>query len=168
MARTLALRLTAALGLALAFAGPVSATPPTEAQVDRLIEVLEMREQYPELQRQFLAVMEQQLLAEFKPANAGERREMERALALMKEEVTTALGWDLVLPIYRRVFLAQYTTEEIDAAIAFYGSPHGRSMVRKQPAALNQVLQELQPVIQQQMGAVGERVKAKLEASDRH
>ena len=35
MARSRALHVAAALGLALAFAGPASATPPTEAQVDR-------------------------------------------------------------------------------------------------------------------------------------
>ena len=166
MARSRTLRFAAALGLALAFTGPASATPPTEAQVDRLIEVLEMREQYPQIQQQFLAAMEQQLLTEFQPKSARERRDLERGIAIIREEVGTALAWDVVLPIYRRVFLAQYTAEELEAAIEFYGSPHGRSMVRKQPAAISQVFTELQPLMEQEMQGMGERVKARLEAGD--
>ena len=166
MARSRALRFAAALGLALAFAGPASATPPTEAQVARLIEVLEMREQYPQIQAQILGVVEQQLMAEFRPSNERERREMQRGIALIREEVGAVLAWDVVLPIYRRVFLAQYTAEELEAAIEFYGSPHGRSMVRKQPAAIAQVFEELQPLIEGEMRDVGERVKARLEAGE--
>jgi hypothetical protein len=147
MARSRALRFAAALGLALAFTGPVSATPPTEAQVDRFIEALGIRNQYTHMQQQVLDAMERRFRAEFPNPTPEEQRAINQLLTQVRDRLFTAIAWDKVAPVYRRIFLQQYTSEEIEAAIAYFTSPEGASLVRKQPLVMDAAMREIEPLV---------------------
>ena len=147
MARSRALRFAAALGLALAFAGPASATPPTEAQVDRYMEAVGIADQYTYMQQQVLQTMERQLRARIPNPTKEEQRLIDGYLANLRHRLFGTISWDKVAPMYRRVFMAHYTAEELDAAIRYFTSAEGASLIRKQPAVMQAAMREVEPMV---------------------
>lgn len=147
MARSRALRFAAALGLALAFAGPASATPPTEAQVDRYMEAIGLEGQYRLMQQQVLDSMQRGIRAQIPNPTKEEQRLIDEYQANMRDRLFGAIAWDKVAPIYRRVFMQQFTAEEVDAAIRFFTSPEGASLIRKQPAVMQAAMREVEPMV---------------------
>lgn len=167
MARSRALRFAAALGLALAFAGPASATPPTEAQVDRYMEAVGIGDQYTYMQQQVLATMERQFRAQFPNPSKEEQRLIDGYLANMRDRLFGAIAWDKVAPMYRRLFMKHYTAEELDAAIRYFTSPEGASLIRKQPALMQAAMREVEPMVMEASRSIMEDMMTDIERSPR-
>lgn len=131
-------------------AAPVArAAEPTDAQVDRLIETMDMRRVVDDMFAQIDAMglqMGEQFLGD--DASPQKREDMRRALAKQHEAMRRTMSWDKLGPIYRNVYRKLFTAEEIDAMIAFYGSSTGRDILRKMPQAMELTMQEMQPIMQ--------------------
>lgn len=138
------------LAVAGAFAAPVAfAAEPTDAQVDRLIEVMDMRRVLDEMFAQMDAMgtqMGEQMLGE--DATPEQRAAVREAMAKQNASMRKFMSWDNVGPVYRRIYRRLFTAEEIDAMIAFYGSETGRGIMRKMPQAMELGMQEMQPMLQ--------------------
>lgn len=138
------------LAVAGAFSAPVAfAAEPTDAQVDRLIEVMDMRRVLDEMFAQMDAMgtqMGEQMLGE--DATPEQRAAVRDAMAKQNASIRKFMSWDNVGPVYRRIYRRLFTAEEIDAMIAFYGSETGRGIMRKMPQAMELGMQEMQPMLQ--------------------
>jgi hypothetical protein len=151
------------LVVAGAFAAPVAfAAEPTDAQVDRLIEVMDMRRVLDEMFAQMDAMgtqMGEQMLGE--DATPEQRTAVRDVMAKQNASMRKFMSWDNVGPVYHRIYRRLFTAEEIDAMIAFYGSETGRGIMRKMPQVMELGMQEMQPMLQ----TLVEDMKREIEAA---
>lgn len=150
------------LALAASFAAPAAlATEPTDAQVDRLIEVMDMRRVLDEMFVQMDAASAQaseRFLGE--DATPEQRAAVRGALAKQQASLRRLLSWDNMGPVYKRIYRRLFSAEEIDAMIAFYGSETGRGIMRKMPQIMELGMQEMQPMLQAYMAEMRRELEA--------
>lgn len=138
------------LAAALLLSVPLAhATPPSEAEVDRLLQVMEigrtleiMHAQTEQATRQ----MGQSMLDADAPAEQRAKLEsaIEAHLALLRQALTA----DRLQPIFRKVYTDVFTAAEVQAMTEFYSSEVGRGILRKTPEAADRSMQALQPWMQ--------------------
>jgi uncharacterized protein len=146
----------------------VDAAPPTEAQVDRLLETMDMRRTLDEMFAQMETLsdsMTLQMLGE--DATAEQRDGAKRAAAgqlqaMRKTMSWETMSWETMAPVYRRVYARLFTAEEVDAMIAFYGSEAGRGIMRKMPQAMQLTMEEMQPMMAQMIAEMQKTLETEL------
>ena len=145
-----------------AFAAPAAlATEPSDAQVDRLIEVMDMQRMLDEMFAQMDIVgkqMGERMLGE--EATPEQRAAMQDAMARQQASMRKLMSWENVGPVYRKVYRRLFTAEEIDAMIAFYGSEAGRGIMRKMPQAMELAMQEMQPMFETMVADMRKELEA--------
>ncbi len=163
---------TRAAALLLCVLSPLAApaalaAEPTDAQVDRLIETMDMRRLVDDMFTQIDAMglqMGEQFLGD--DATPEKREQMRRVLAKQHEAMRKTMSWDKLGPIYRNVYRKLFTADEIDAMIAFYGSETGRGILRKMPQAMELSMQEMQPIMQTLIADMQKSIEAEVRALD--
>jgi uncharacterized protein len=129
-------------------ASPAQAAPPTEAQVDKLIDTMDLRRTLDEMFTQMDALgdsMGQQMLGE--NATPQQRESLRDVIARQRTSTRKVLSWETLGPIYRKVYMKLFTAEEVEAMTAFYGSDAGRGIMRKMPQAMQLSMEEMQPIM---------------------
>ncbi len=133
-----------------AFAAPAAlATEPSDAQVDRLIETMDMQRMLGNLLAQMDAMnleMGERFMGE--GTTPEQRERIRQTIARQQAGTRNAMSWEKIGPIYRNVYRKLFTAEEIDAMIAFYGSPAGRSILQKMPKAMALAMEDMQPIME--------------------
>ena len=149
--KMLALFLSAASLLAFAPA-PALAERPADADIDRLLEVMDMETMLAGMIQQMSQSQEAMVAETFgKDLSEADRARMRGLVAKSQARVNERMSWTVLEPIFRKVYAQVFTKEEVDAMTAFYGSPTGTSILRKSPQAMALSMQEMQPLMQQLM-----------------
>ena len=154
-------RLCILLAIATGFAvTPVVAAEPQQAaaqeasaaDIDRLLEVMDMQSVMGNMLKQMGEVQEATIAQAF-GANLSDKdkAEMSDFMRRTQAKVQTLLSWDKLEPILRRVYAKLFTSQEVAAMIAFYGSTEGQSILKKSPQAMALTAQEMQPLMQGMM-----------------
>jgi hypothetical protein len=78
----------------------------------------------------------------------------------MDRALSDAFKWDDLKPQFVTIYAKELTDAEMDAAVAFYSTPEGQSLLNKMP----QLMQEGAKIGQQRMQAVTPRLQAESEA----
>ena len=156
--------------LVVALMASLSATPPTqaaqatEAQVDKLMDTMDMRRMMDDMFVQFDAMgesMGQQMLGE--DATPEQRESLRRIIARQQASTRKAMSWDTLGPIYRKVYTKLFTAEEVEAMTVFYGSDTGRSIMHKMPQAMQLSIQEMQPIMQAMIADMRKNMETELQ-----
>lgn len=153
--RRIALSLALLFALAPAFAvepQQASAQQASTADIDRLLEVMDMRTMMDNMLKQMGDVQEATIVQAFgKDLSDKDKTEMSDFMRRTQSKVQARLSWDKLEPLLRRVYMQLFTTREVDAMVAFYGSAEGRSILKKSPQAMALTMQEMQPIMQEMM-----------------
>ena len=143
------------LALLLAAAPLAAAQQPSQAQVDRLLEVMRARETLDAVLPQVQA-SQQQMVAQMTAGQEledAERDRINRVMEITNRRLAEALTWENMEPIYRDIYARTFTGEDVDAMIGFYGSPAGQKTLDKMPQLMQNTMQAVQqlvmPVLQQ-------------------
>lgn len=150
------LGLVLALALSTAFAMPAIAADPvpapqqaSAADIDRLLEVMDMQAMMAGIMDQMSDVQGQMLDEAFgKDLSDDDRERMKSVTARTNALVKKRMSWPAIEPVIRKVYLQLFSKAEVDAMVAFYGSPEGASILRKAPQAMSLTMQEMQPLMQ--------------------
>ncbi len=146
-------KLLAAILLGLAIAGSAQAAPPTAAQIERLLDVMDAQkvvdQMIPAMMQQSRSLVEQQLAGS--KATDADRSRVQRLLASQEATMRDMLAWDKLKPIYISVYTSTMTADEILAMTRFYESPEGRSVMQKMPQVIQRTMQEMQPIAESAM-----------------
>lgn len=144
-----------ALALLLAAAPLAAAQPPSQAQVDRLLEVMRARQTLDAVLPQVQA-SQQQMVAQMtagQELDEAERDRINRVMEITNSRLAEALTWENMEPIYRDIYARTFTGEDVDAMIEFYESPAGQKTLDKMPQLMQNTMQAVQqlvmPVLQQ-------------------
>ena len=144
-----------ALAVLLAAAPLAAAQQPSEAQVDRLLEVMRAKETLDATLPQVQA-MQQQMVAQMtadQDLDEEDRARINRMLESTNSSLATVLTWERMGPIYRDIYAQTFTAEDVEAIIGFYESPAGQKTLDKMPQlmqnTMNAVQQLVMPLLQQ-------------------
>ncbi len=157
-------KLLISLLLGLAFASNVEAAPPTPAQIDRLLQVMDAQkvidQMVPAMMQATRTQMEQ--LLDRNQASQADRDRMQRILAAQEASVRDMLSWDKLKPLYVRVYSDTMTADEVLAMTRFYESPEGRSVMQKMPQILQRTMQEMQPLAESAVQEMMDEIEAEI------
>ena len=154
------LGLVLALILSTASATPALAADPapapqqqaSAADIDRLLEVMDMETMMAGMMAQMSTVQAQMVDEAFgKELSEADRKRMQSVTARTQALVEKSMSWTAIEPIIRKVYLQLFSKPEVDAMIAFYGSAEGASILRKSPQAMTLTMQEMQPLMMRLM-----------------
>lgn len=144
-----------ALAVLLAAAPFAAAQQPSEAQVDRLLEVMRAKETLDATLPQVQA-MQQQMVAQMtadQELDEEDRARINRMLESTNSSLATVLTWERMGPMYRDIYAQTFTAEDVEAIIGFYESPAGQKTLDKMPQlmqnTMNAVQQLVMPLLQQ-------------------
>ncbi|UHQ20553.1 DUF2059 domain-containing protein [Lysobacter sp. KIS68-7] len=142
--RRLVLSIALALAAPLAFAGT-----PTDAQVDRLFDVMHTRQTLETTLGQ-METMQDQMIAKMtadKPMSAEEKARLDRVMAISRTRVRETLAWDKIAPLFRKIYAESFDSADVDALIAFYGSPAGQHFIERMPVAMQKTMTAMQDLV---------------------
>jgi hypothetical protein len=150
----LALLLPAALLAPPAFAAD-------EAKVDELMVILQLDKMNAQMLEMMDGVLEKSFLDTSAQHGLTEAQIAARRpqLQRMKNAMRDVLSWEALAPEYRKIYIELLTDAEVDAAIAYYRSPAGASMMAKMP----QLMQRGMEVGQRRAAEVMPRVMAEMQ-----
>ena len=168
------LGLVLALILSTASATPAFAADPapapqqqaSAADIDRLLEVMDMQAMMAGMMDQMSAVQGQMVDEAFgEDLSDADRARMKSVTARTDALVKKRMSWPAIEPIIRKVYLQLFSKPEVDAMIAFYSTPEGASILKKSPQVLAIIMQEIQPVARDAMVEIKAMVDEEVAAS---
>ena len=127
----------------------VSAAPPSDAQVDKLLEVMRARQTVEATLPQVEASQQQMVeqLTAGQPMTEQQRQDLQRILATSSRRVREALAWDKLQPLYRDIYRQTFNGEDMDAMIGFYSGSAGQKLLDKMPQLMQNTMTAMQKVI---------------------
>lgn len=138
---------TAAL-VALLLCAPLAwAAPPSEAQIDRLLEVMRAEQTANAMIPQVMASQQQMIAQATQDAEPAQREAAMRAAATSLRAVEAALSWDSLQPLYREIYTKTFSAEDTEAMVAFYSSPAGQNLLDKMPLLMQNTMAAVQTLV---------------------
>lgn len=158
------------LALAGMTASSLCAAPPTRESVDRLLVAAKLQSTLSSmpanLDKSIRGAVNQALHGQ--PLTADDEKALAALKAKMEAQVSQEMSWDKVKDIFEKVYMANFSQEEIDGLIAFYSSPVGEVFAEKQPEITQEIgvrMQErMMPVITELRGEAHDVVEQIYEA----
>ncbi|MGO1718914.1 MAG: DUF2059 domain-containing protein [Luteimonas sp.] len=136
----------------------------SDAQVDRLLEVMRAKQTLEAILPQVQA-SQQQMVAQLtagQQLDAQEQEQIQRIMATTNARVAEALSWEKMEPVYRDIYTATFNTEDIDAMIEFYASPAGQNLLDKMPQLMQNTMTAVQQLITPMLQQLEQDIAAEL------
>ncbi len=141
-------RFAVALSLLLATAAAWAA-PTNDEQVDRLLQVMRAEQTLAAVVPQVEAAQKQmvdQVLAG-QEVTPEQRQRIDALVKKSSARMADMLSWEKMQPLYRDIYRQTFSAEDMDAMIAFYGSPAGQAVLDKMPALMQHTMVAMQKMI---------------------
>lgn len=152
----------AVLALSTLLVLPGFAAAADKAKVAEFLDVMQMEQNYAQMET-MVAQMADQGFQESAQQHDLQGESLERARAaheVAKRGMLEAMAWEAIKPEISALYEEQLTNAEIDAAVAYYRSPEGASLLAKQPALMQAAMQ----IGQRRMQEILPRMQAELKA----
>lgn len=153
-----------ALAVLLAAAPLAAAQQPSEAQVDRLLEVMRAKETLDATLPQVQA-MQQQMVAQMtagQELDEEDRARINRMLESTNSSLATVLTWERMGPMYRDIYAQTFTAEDVEAIIGFYESPAGQKTLDKMPQLMQNTMAAVQQLVMPLLQQLEQDIAAEL------
>ena len=132
-----------------ALAAQAPAGQASQARIDQLLQVMRARDTVEEMLPQ-MEQMQKQVMAQAigrRQLTAEQQASMERVRQIMNRRMRDALAWDKLEPLYRDIYAKSFNDEDMDAMIAFYGSPPGQRVLDKMPGLTQNTMSAIQQML---------------------
>ena len=153
-----------ALAVLLAAAPLAAAQQPSEAQVDRLLEVMRAKETLDATLPQVQA-MQQQMVAQMtadQELDEEDSARINRALESTNATMAEVLTWERMGPLYRDIYAQTFTAEDVEAMIGFYESPAGQKTLDKMPQLMQNTMAAVQQLVMPLLQQLEQDIAAEL------
>jgi hypothetical protein len=134
--------------------------PATKEDVQRYFETMHMREMMQATMDQVAAGMDEVMHERLKDENLPPA--LEGKVSKITADALRAVSIDDMLKAIEPVIERNYTQGELRALVAFYSTPYGQSIQKKQPTVTAETMQATQGVIQQLQLDVVRRIQEEL------
>ena len=113
--------------------------------------------------QQAAATVQQMFKPESGAQGAEARRQLDALLQGVMEDVRTLLPTDKMLEAVVPVYQRHFTSDDINAMIAFQTSPVGKKMIGLQPVMMQETVQALTPLQQQALPELMKRMNERVQ-----
>lgn len=142
---------------------------PSEASIKQLFVLTEDRKLSDEMLKQMEATMKtaMQQVTQGKQVTPELQKDTEKIEARLMKFFKEELDWNKLEPFHVRVYQQSYTQQEIDGLLAFYKTPAGQALIKKQPVVLRNTMAEMQKTMgpmMQRLEQMQQEVAAKIQA----
>ncbi|AAF83009.1 DUF2059 domain-containing protein [Xylella fastidiosa] len=155
-----------ALFIAITIAMPLvaTATPPSDADVNRLLSVSRMQAIHDSMIPQLETMEEKQFdqMAAKHTLSTEEKAKMVQILERSKQRIRKAMSWSELEPVYIDLYKHSFSREDVLAMTKFYESSAGQSLLDKTPV----LMQNLMVAIQKKMAPLTDDLMQDLEKID--
>jgi len=138
-------------------------------KVERLLQVLKIDQQMGKMTEMFEKTIERQY-ADIARKKGMTEAEIDRGrpviLATLKKIFEESFSWDYFKPRIANLYVEELTNDEVDAAIAYYSSSQGQSLIAKMPVLMQRGMdigmkrgQEMGPQIDAAMDAALKQIR---------
>lgn len=133
----------------IAFAAAAAERPPSDEQVERLLQASRAEASFNAILPQMETVQQQQFaqITEGKQLSAEQAAEVRQIQDRTTQVMRQALAWNEMKPVYVQVYKQTFSADDVKAMTKFYESEAGQSLLDKTPL----LLQSLMGGIQQKM-----------------
>jgi hypothetical protein len=152
----------AVLALSTLLVLPGFAAAADKAKVAEFLDVMQVKQNYAQMET-MVAQMADQGFQESARQHELQGESLERARAaheVAKKGMLEAMAWEAIEPEISALYEEHLTNAEIDAAVVYYRSPEGASLLAKQPALMQAAMQ----IGQRRMQEILPRMQAELKA----
>jgi hypothetical protein len=133
------MRLLPPLLLCLALVAPVApAGAASPDKVDALIVELKVEQNFAQMRQIMLDAFEQGVAqaAKQRGLSAEQVARIRPRLDALRETLAEGFSWQSMAADFRQLYAEELTDEEVDAALAYYHSPAGASLLAKMPVLM--------------------------------
>jgi hypothetical protein len=141
-------------------ASAASGAPATKEDVQRYFETVHMRETMQATMDQIVAGMDEMMHERLKDQNLPP--ELEGKVSKLTADTLHAISIDDLLKAIEPVIQSNYTQGELRALVAFYSTPEGQSIQKKQPTVSAETMRVTSTVIQKLQEDLVARVQEEL------
>jgi len=131
-------------------------TPPTDASLNELLDVVQARNLLDNARAQADTMMQAALkkrLAE-RTFDDAEKKILMSSERKMKDLLAQELAWEKMQPMYMDIYRKSFSQKEVDDMLVFYRSPTGKAMVAKMPVVMQQTMQSIQTMMSTMVPAI--------------
>lgn len=134
---------------------PAANAPATRQEVEKLFQVMHVREMVQKQMQALLVPMHRMIHQEFLK-NKGKCKlpaDFEAIMEKRMDKMFTDMPWDQMIQAMIPVYQKNLSGRDVEAGIAFYGSPAGHEFLQKLPAIMAGSMQAMMPIMMRQQAA---------------
>jgi hypothetical protein len=136
--------------------------PATKEDVDRVFQVLHLRETMKQIM-DVSAKQQRQMMREQLRKNATSMPpDFETRMDKMLDDTLKNFPMDELLEAMAPVYQKHLSKDDADAMVAFYSTPTGQKLIRELPAITQEAMQAAYPIMQKQVAATMDRVRQEI------
>jgi len=139
-----------ALAALLLVAAPFAfAAPPSDAQVDQLLDVMRAKKTVEAMVPQVQALQQQmvQQLTAGQPLTPEQQQALDRIVYQSNAQMLARVSWNNMQPLYREIYRQTFSAQDMDAMVGFYGSQAGQNLLDKMPRLMQNTMTAMQQVM---------------------
>lgn len=150
---------TPLLGVAQQTAQNASDAPATKEDIQKYLDVMHSRDMMAKMVDAMSAPMHKMFHEQFLKDKDKLPPDFEDRMAKMMDDSMKSFPWDDMLGSMVPVYQKHFTKGDVNALIAFYGSPTGQKILRDMPAIMQEAMENMMPLLQKQMDAMNTRMQ---------
>ena len=136
-----------------------SDAPATKEDIQKYLDVMHSREMMLQIVDAMAKPMHQMVHEQYLKDKDKLPADFEARMNKMLDDSMKAFPWDEILQSMVPVYQKHFTKADVDALIAFYGTPTGQKVLRELPAITAEAMQSMMPLLQKQVEAMNERMQ---------
>jgi hypothetical protein len=112
-------------------------TPTKESNIERILTLTKADAMTDQMFDQIKALTESQIPPD---ATAEEQAKSRKIQGQVMDLVKARMSWDIMRPLYVKLYGEIFSEGEIEGLLAFYQSPAGRAMIQKMPVLIAKMM----------------------------
>lgn len=140
---------TALAALLLLVAPLAGAAPPSDAQVDQLLDVMRARTSVEAMVPQMQAMQHQMVeqITAGQSLTTEQQQALDRIVYRSNAQMLARVSWNNMQPLYREIYRQTFSADDMAAMVGFYGSPAGQNLLDKTPQLMQNTMTAMQQVM---------------------
>lgn len=136
--------------------------PATKEDIQKYLEVTRSREMMKQMVDAMIKPMHQMTHEQYLKDRDKLPPDFEERVNKMIDDSLKTFPWDEILQAMVPVYQKHFTRGDVNAMVAFYGTPTGQKILREMPTIMGEAMQSMMPLMQKQMEAMQERVQQQI------
>ena len=138
--------------------------PPTQADVEKYMQVMHSREMIDQMLDSMSKPMHQMVHDTYLKNQDKLPADFETRMNRMMDDMLRNMPWDEVVQAMVPAYQKHLTKGDIDALVAFYSTPTGQKVLRETPGLLADYMTAVEPIMRKHVEAVTQRGQQEMEA----